>query len=150
MWRRGDKVEQGIRKLYSINEIGIAALLGGPLAGFYMISRNFKSLDKKLLSRTSFIFGVIATIFLGAIIVLIPKEIIEKIPDLIIPVLFVPFIYVYAKKVQGRDIDDHFKNGWVKYSQRRTVVIGVLTLLITMVCFFALGKIFGSINVSVF
>ncbi|MCX5707749.1 MAG: hypothetical protein NTY14_02005 [Candidatus Omnitrophica bacterium] len=141
-------MNDGIRKLYSINEISIAALIGGPLAGFYLISRNFKALDKKSLSTISFVIGIIATIFLAVVIVFIPQDIMDKIPDVIIPALFTPVIYAYVKKAQGQEIKDHFKNGWAKHSQRRTAVTGVLALAITLASFFAIGKIAGSINVS--
>jgi hypothetical protein len=148
MWPKGDTVNGSIRKLYSMNEIGLAALIGGPLAGFYLIGRNYMALEKKYLSRINFIFGIIGTILLGTAIVFIPKDLMDKIPDMIIPALFAPLVYVYVKKVQGQDIEDHFKNGGLKHSLRDAVGIGVFALMITLVSFFAAGKMAGSVNVS--
>jgi hypothetical protein len=137
-----------VRKLYSINEISLASLIGGPLAGFYLISTNFEVLDKKSLSNTNFILGIIAAIFLGVVIVLIPQDIMDKVPGILIPALFVPPIYFYAKKVQGQEIKEYFNNGGIKHSLRETVGISVLALIITLASFFAVGTMAGSVNIS--
>jgi tetratricopeptide (TPR) repeat protein len=126
-------------KLYPLREINAAILLGGPLAGFYLVSRNFKNFQQHELSRKYLIIGVIVTILLFGSITLIPQGILKYVKPLIL--LYVPVLMVYFNKIQGRDLNAHFKNGGKKYSGWKALGVVLSALAISLAVFFVLSSV---------
>ena len=95
-------------KIYTIGWIIFSTCLGGPLAGCYLISENFKNLGNKDLARKILIIGIISTILLfGSIAYLIVENIMVKFPNSLIPVIYTTIIYVYLKIYQEKSIEKH-------------------------------------------
>jgi hypothetical protein len=57
-------VEHDKIKIYTIGWIIFSTCIGGPLAGCYLISENFKNFGNKDLARKILIIGIISTILL--------------------------------------------------------------------------------------
>ncbi|MEM5564757.1 hypothetical protein WNY78_06560 [Psychroserpens sp. AS72] len=117
-------------KLHSTRAIGGATFLGGPLAAGYMINENFNALNKPDEGRKSLIIGIIATIVLFVGIFLVPEDIIDKIPSMIIPLIYTGIILWIVERKQGVILKNHKENGNSFFSGWRAAGIGFVSLLI--------------------
>lgn len=126
------KIENNTKdiKLHSTKAITGATFLGGPLAAGYLISENFKSLNKPDEGRKSLIIGIITTIVLFGGIFMIPEKIIDKIPRQIIPLIYTGIIWGIVEWKQGDLLKNHKENGNSFFSGWRAAGIGFVSLLI--------------------
>jgi hypothetical protein len=91
------------RQLYSITQIGVAAFLGGPMAGCWLISRNYRELDNHSAFATSVVTGLFGTIALLAVVIMLP----EDFPTIPLHVACVVVISQIAKQLQGETLTAH-------------------------------------------
>lgn len=63
----------------SIPGITISALLGGPLAAFYFISKNYRALNNKNKAKKSLIYGFCFTILIFIGLISLPNAITDNI-----------------------------------------------------------------------
>lgn len=133
------KVENNTKdiKLYSSKAIGGATFLGGPLAAGYLIGENFKAINKPTEGRNSLLIGIISTIVLFGGIFLIPENIIDKIPQQIIPLIYTGIIWAIVEWKQGDILKVHKQNNNSFFSGWRAAGIGVISLIIIGVGIFA-------------
>lgn len=81
-------------RLYSPTQAGIAAFLGGPLAGAYVIRKNFLALDDADNAKNFGRAGLILTVLLVLIIPFLP----EKMPNAAIGIVWVVLTTQVLKK----------------------------------------------------
>jgi len=124
-------------ELYSQRAISIATYFGGPLAAGILARQNFINLGEERLGKNALIIGIISTIFLFVGIFLIPEEIIDKVPNAIIPLLYTGIIYLVIEKYQGSKLKEHKENSRPFYSAWKATGVGAVCMLIL------LGGIFG-------
>jgi hypothetical protein len=117
-------------KLYSSKAISGATFLGGPLAAGYLISENFKALNKPDDGRKSFIIGIVTTIILFGGIFMLPEQIIDKIPRQLIPLIYTGIIWGIVEWKQGDILKAHKENNNTFFSGWRAAGIGLISLLI--------------------
>lgn len=125
------------KKIYTKKWVFIASYIGGPIAGCYLVSRNFIVFGQKELAKKVLTIGVIASLFLFAILVFIPDELVKKIPKSLIPITYSVLIYQYLIQTQGKAIDEHLKNGGRKHSRWKVIGISLIALVLTLLYFFA-------------
>ncbi|GAB4181100.1 MAG: hypothetical protein Kow00108_17700 [Calditrichia bacterium] len=126
-------------KLYSQRSIAIATYFGGPLAAGILIRQNALNLKREKQALNSLLIGIVSTFLIFFGIFQIPEEIIDKIPNAIIPLIYTGIIYLIVEKIQGNDLKIHKKNNGDFYSAWRAVGIGTISMIIIT------GFIFGSI-----
>lgn len=71
--------------LYSSRQIGIGALLGGPLAATFMLRGNFLGLQRAQEARRTVIIGILATILVLALAIFLP---IPRFMNSVIPISY--------------------------------------------------------------
>lgn len=126
-------------KLYSQKAIGLATYLGGPLAAGILIRRNFINLNKEKQGLNTLIISAIATGLLFWGLFSIPEQIIDTIPNALIPLIYAGIIYGIVERIQGKelkelkDADGEFYSGW------RAFGVGMIS------AFILFGGIFGYI-----
>jgi len=125
-------------KLYTTNWVIFATYIGGPLAGAYLMSKNFENLNNKKFALNTLIIGILATLLLFGILPFIPESILNSIPNYIIPAIYTSIIYGFMKKYQDKDIKEYLKNNGVKQSWWKAMGIAILSLIISMLYFFVL------------
>lgn len=123
-------------KFYSQKAIGIATLIGGPLAAGYLIRENYLSLNKPDEAKKSLIIGIISTILLSIVIFMIPESIMEKVPSHILPVIYIAVIYQIVKKNHGTILNQHKENGNEFYSGWKAAGIGFISAIILLIVIF--------------
>lgn len=129
-------------ELYSQRAISIATYFGGPLAAGILARQNFINLGKAQQGKYALIIGIITTILLFVAIFSVPEYIIDKIPNAIIPFVYIGIIYLVIEKYQGIDLKNHKENNGPFYSAWKATGIGALSML------FLLAGIFGYVYFS--
>lgn len=129
-------------KLYSARAISGATFLGGPLAGSYLVSQNFKSLNKPETGRNALLIGIISTVALFAGLFMIPEDIIDTIPTQLIPLFYTGAIWGIVEWKQGEILKTHKENNNPFFSGWRAFAVGFISLLIILI------GIFGFVNLT--
>lgn len=118
------------KRFYSQRAITIATYFGGPLAAGYLVKKNYETLEQPDNARKSLIIGIVSTILIFAGIFSIPEEIIDKIPNALIPLIYTGIIYLIVERVQGESLKNHKESGGEFYSGWKAAGVGAIAMLI--------------------
>lgn len=118
---------EGNTKLYSQRAIGIATYLGGPLAAGILVRKNFINLGKDKQGLNSLLLGMMSTVILFAGIFSIPDDVIDKVPNSLIPLIYTGIVYLIVESIQGKDLKEFKKNNGTFYSGWNAAGIGLLS-----------------------
>lgn len=119
-------------KFYSQRAIGIATFFGGPLAACYLVRENYLVLNKPDEAKKALLYGLLATIFIFGFIFMMPEDIMGKVPNQIIPIIYTAIIYYIVEYIQGetlklhKDFGNEFISGW------KATLVGVIAMLISL------------------
>lgn len=119
-------------KLYSQRAISIAAFFGGPMAAGFLVRQNFINIGKDDYGKYSWIIGIVSTILIYLGIFSLPENIIDKIPNVLIPAVYTGIIYLIIEKLQGRELADHKNNNGEFYSAWKAAGIGAICMVILL------------------
>jgi hypothetical protein len=123
----------GTFRLYSLSAISIVTFIGGPLAAGILIRKNFINLGHEQLGRNALVISVIATIVLFGTLFSLPEDIVDKIPNSIIPLIYTGIVYLISDKYQGVALKEHKHNNRPFYSAWKAAGIGAICLLLYLV-----------------
>jgi hypothetical protein len=115
-------------RLYSSRQIGLASVLGSPLAGGWLFSRNYLALGDEPRARRSLWLGVVATIVLLASAFFLP----DKFPNAIVPAAYGFAIERYASRSFGAAYDKHIAAGGAKGSWWAAIGVGFASFLVVL------------------
>ena len=121
---------------YSQREIGFATFIGGPLAAGYLIRENFNTLNNPDEGKKALIIGIIATIIMFTGIFMTPENIMDKIPNQVIPFIYTGIIYLIVERLHGKILKQHKENKNEFYSGWKAAGIGFISLIIMSVGIF--------------
>jgi len=113
-------------KVYVPNHVGLAAFLGSPLAGAWILGANYAALGRPAERTKALVVGFIATVALLVLSLALP----ENIPNSILPIAYTFALREYAKRVQGKDVERVLAGGGAKHSGWRAAGIGLLCLAV--------------------
>ncbi len=119
-------------KLYSKRAISIATFFGGPLAAGILARQNFINLGKNDYGKYSLVVGIVSTILIYFGIFSLPEQIIDKIPNVLIPAIYTGIIYLIIEKLQGNELADHKNNNGEFYSAWKAAGIGAICMTILL------------------
>jgi len=119
-----------IKKFYSQQAISIATYIGGPLAAGYLVKKNYETLEQPDNGRKALFIGIISTILLFAGVFSIPEPIIDKIPRVLIPLIYTGIIYWIVDRLHGKILKLHKESGGEFYSAWKAAGVGSIALLI--------------------
>ncbi len=118
------------KRFYSQRAITIATYFGGPLAAGYLVKKNYETLGQPDNAKKSLIIGVVSTLLIFAGIFSIPEDIIDKIPNALIPLIYTGIIYLIVERVQGESLKIHKEYGGEFYSGWKAAGVGAIAMLI--------------------
>jgi hypothetical protein len=118
------------KRFYSQRAITIATYFGGPLAAGYLVKKNYDTLEQPDNAKKSLAIGIISTLFLFAGLFSIPEEIIDNIPNVLIPAIYTGIIYLIIEKIQGETLKKHKESGGEFYSGWKAAGVGAVSMLI--------------------
>ena len=142
-------ISQGV-KLYSSNNIVGATFFGGPLAAGYLLSKNFKKLGDRDAARTSLLIAIGVTVLLFGGLFVIPEQIVDRIPNLLIPFALAGIAGYLVRNFQQQQIEQHIKEGGQTASWLNALGVSMVSLLLTLVIPTVLFVIFGEEDKVVF
>ncbi len=113
------------RRLYTLNQITVAALLGSPFPGFWLASRNLNALGRQEKSRKCLAWGAGLTVGNFVLALILP----ERLPGPVFAVALYAFL-VFATRSQakewfGPDLAAHVAAGGQKGSWWVSMLAGV-------------------------
>jgi hypothetical protein len=97
-------------RMYSPRQIYVASFVGGPFAGAWFVSRNYRTLSKSTAAFRSIVVGCIAVIAMVPLILVLP----EHFPNLVVPIAYSIAFYYFAKPrfVEDSAMGIAFGRGW--------------------------------------
>lgn len=125
-----------MKKVYSSFGITLGVFLGGPLAGAYFIAKNYDQFGAHEASKTAIRIGLIITLAVFASLLLLPENIIQGIPNFILPVIFVVASRYLVDKYQKDQLEEFINSGGSKESNWKVVGISLVI---------AFGTVFAAI-----
>ena len=119
-----------MKKVYNERAIWIACFLGGPLAGAYILAKNFFALDLHSHIVKIWIYSWLFYFAMIGLIIMDPPWL-ESVPQPVIPWIYLAALVLVFKKFQESRINE-FKSAGNVYSLWRATGIGMLGLVITL------------------
>ncbi|HPX04308.1 MAG TPA: hypothetical protein PLC17_00105, partial [Tenuifilaceae bacterium] len=129
-------------KFYSQKAISVATVVGGPLAAGVLIYHNFKTLNKRRQAVNSLIIGTFTTIIILAAVFMLPEGIIDKVPNILFPLIYSLIVYLIVERPQGEELEAHKQKGGQFYSSWRGAGIGALSIAVLF------AGVFGAIYLT--
>ncbi len=118
------------KKVFSTGAISLATLLGGPLAGGFVMAKNFQVFGKRGAAINTVFLGIITTILLFLALIYLPEGILNKVPNAVIPAIYTGIISILADRMQGPTIKKLLEEGTVKASNWLAAGYGIIGLVI--------------------
>ncbi len=113
--------------MFTINQITLTSMLGGPFVGVYMLTKNFsisgKYEDEEKIQQVGY--------FLAMVAIIIAIKLPESSPDVVYAGLLVGIIRFVAKSKQKHLIQASIDKGIPKQSNWKCFVLGLLSLVCT-------------------
>jgi hypothetical protein len=123
-------MENNSQKIFTNKAISVATFFGGPIAAGFLISKNYKTFGNDNAARNSIFIGILSTILMFAGIFMIPENIIDKIPQQLIPLIYTAIIAGLVEKLQGQKIKDFLADDGQRASNWQAAGYGLLGLVI--------------------
>jgi hypothetical protein len=123
-------MENNSQKIFTNRAISVATFIGGPISAGFLISKNYKAFGNDNAARNSIFIGILSTILMFVCIFMIPENIIDKIPQQLIPFVYTAIIAVFVEKQQGQKIKDFLADDGQKASNWQVAGYGLLGLVI--------------------
>ncbi len=117
--------------IYKTGHLQLATFFGGPLSIVYILAENFKQLGFPEKVKRTWIFGIGLFVLFLALILLMQSTF--KTPNILPSLISILIGTAVMKSWQGDDIKNHVDKGGHVYSYWRAVLIGIISLVITLV-----------------
>ena len=117
--------------IYKTGHLQLATFFGGPLSIVYMLAENFKQLGYPEKVKRTWFFGI--GLFVLFIILILLMQSTFKTPNILPSLISILIGTAVMKSWQGDDIKNHVDRGGHVYSYWRAVLIGIISLVITLV-----------------
>ena len=131
--------------IYKTGHLQLATFFGGPLSIVYILAENFKQLGYPEKVKRTWIFGI--GLFVLFIVLILLMQVSAKTPDILPSLISILIGTAIMKSWQGTDIKNHVDKGGHVYSYWRAILIGVISLVITLIFLVFLAifmdKVFG-------
>ncbi|WP_264530761.1 hypothetical protein [Flavobacterium sp. N502540] len=133
-------------KIYTDNAIRVGTFLGGPLVAGYFLAENFKVFGDFGKAKRTWIITILATIFIFALIFLIPEHISAKIPNIVFPLIYMAIATYFTKEYQEKQISKHLENGGEHFAWPRIILISVIGISVLLGGIFSIAFLTETAN----
>jgi hypothetical protein len=117
--------------IYKKSHIQLATFFGGPLAIIYILAENFRQLGYPEKVRKTWIIGLISCVLFFGLILLLQTS--YKTPSLLPSLICILIGSAVMQSWQGDDIKLHIEQGGPVYPVWRALLIGVISLVLSVV-----------------
>ncbi len=133
-------------KFYSQKAIAITTFFGGLLAAGILMRRNYLNLNQETYAKHALFYGIAFTILILIGIIILPENVIDKIPNSIFPAIYSLIIYYVVEKTQGKALKAHKENGGEFYSAWKAVKVGVLSMVAFLIAIAFIAFLMGDFS----
>ena len=123
-------------KVFKESQLWVVSYLGGPLGASYLLSHNFKIFGEHKKAKIIWTGSIIFTIFLSIFLILIPEAVIEKIPKVLIPVIYSGAYYGIMHYYQSEKINDYINAGGIFEGWGKSISISIIGCIIFFLSMF--------------
>lgn len=134
------------KKLFTLRAIQITTYLLSPIVSGFMIRSNFNNLDEKKKGNLALIFSYLLTTLVFTFLYFIPENILDKIPNPLLPLIYTGIIYYYLEKTQGEKLKYHKENNGEFHSIKKVVAINVIPIVLIVFVAFIAGDLMKEEN----
>lgn len=120
------------QRLFSEKAIAFATAVGGPLAGAFLLSRNFRALDMEVRARKTLYLGFGCMTLFVALLFAVPQRIVDSIPEAAFSAFWGSVAYAAVEKYQKGFIVEHIAAGGRKASGWLAAGISLIGLALTL------------------
>lgn len=128
-----------MKKLFTEKQIGISAIIGGPIPPGILFYLNYKRIGKVKESYISLALALLFTIALVYTLLNLPTEILDKIPNVIITGFYGILVYFLYRRFLSNEINQLLTEGYVKASNWSVAGLIVLGICINLIIIFGLA-----------
>jgi hypothetical protein len=134
-----DTTEITASRLYSPQQICLAAFIGSPVAACWCFARNYRQLGNSGSAQKWLIWGGGGSFILLVLLCVIPGA--QRLPHYIIPLAYSLALREVAKRIQGDAVAQHISAGgrlaswWLVIGISLLFLIGVFGLLMVILYF---------------
>jgi hypothetical protein len=128
--------------IYKKSHIQIATFFGGPLAIIYILAENFRLLGHPEKVKKTWIIGLILSILFFGLIFFMQTS--YKTPSLLPSLISIIIGTAIMQSWQGEDIKLHIDHGGPVYPVWRALLIGVISLALSIIFLVAVVVILNS------
>lgn len=83
-----EETQTNIVKLYTPNQVSGATVFGGPIVAGIMFYENFKAIGELKKAQLSLLMSIITTVIIFGLLIILPEDIVEQIPRIVIPITY--------------------------------------------------------------
>lgn len=125
-------------------QVGLATFFGTPLAGFYLLGKNYKTMGKLGSARKCYFYGIVAAVLMVALIILMPRHLLNVFSHGT-TIIYTAILYSIFNYLQGKHVKQQIEAGYATFSWVKVLGISVVSLIILLTsCFFA--GLMGPVN----
>jgi hypothetical protein len=129
--------------LYSLRGIGVGTFVGGPLAAGILAGMNFHKLGRKRAGHLALAIGALVAVFLFGGMFMLPPEIVDRVPNALLPAIYVSIAVLWVQKTQGAQIAAALDSGAARKASGWSIAgisLGSLAVSLGVVVPFALAE----------
>lgn len=120
------------RRLFTNAAISVSTAVGGPLAGAYLLSRNFRMLGQHVEARRALWGGTALTVAFFAVLFALPMRVVDAIPQALFPAVWGGVAAAVVLRYQKEAIDAHLDAGGGKGSKLAVAGVSIVGLIATL------------------
>lgn len=105
-----------MKKLFTEKQVGISAIIGGPIPPGILFYLNYKRINKQKEAYISLAVTLIFTIGLFYTLIKLPDEVIDKLPNAVVTGFYGILVYVLYNRLLAKEINQLLTEGNIKAS----------------------------------
>jgi len=128
-----------MRKLFTEKQIGVSAIIGGPIPPGILFYLNYKRINKDKEAYLSLAITFLFTVALFYTIIKLPTEIVDKIPNAAITGFYGMLVYFLYRRFLSKEINQLLSEGNTKANNWTVVGMIVLGICINLIIILGLA-----------
>jgi len=129
-------------KIFKESQLWLVSYLGGPLGASYLLAHNFKIFGEHKKAKITWTISIIFTIFWSIFLMFMPETVMEKIPDLLIPLIHSGAYYGIMHHYQSKKINDYINAGGIFQGWGKTILISLIGCAILLFIILVMGNVY--------
>ena len=116
-------------KFYTVNQIALAAFIGGPLGGTILLAKNYQGLGASRSASRAVVCGLLFTFALVPVALILP----ERTPRIALPLGYTIALRIIAERLQAAEINARINAGDLQQSWWLTLGLTIIACLATAI-----------------